>query len=85
VAGKLAELGAAFLERADVRSWHLLPQELTVLRLQLPAGRHRLRVVVGDGAARIELPLDVDVRAGAVTVVPARIWHERASSDDWSR
>jgi len=48
----LANLGGALLgsaweaaERADTRCWSLLPREIQVLRIELPAGKHRLTVV----------------------------------------
>ena len=79
LAGTLAEFGASLLERADVRSWHVLPQQLTVLRLRLPAGVHALRVEVGDGANHRVVDLGpVNVARGTVTVVPARFWAEPA-------
>jgi hypothetical protein len=80
VAGRLAEVGAAFLERADVRSWHLLPQELVMMRVRLPAGPHLLQLEVGVGtnARRLNLGL-VNVKSGSLTIVPARVWREPAA------
>ena len=75
VAGSIADLGSYLLERADVRSWHLLPQEVTILRVRMPAGTHALRVQTGTGDAVRTVELgQVVVRAGAVTIVPARLW-----------
>lgn len=75
VAGTLANIGASLLERADVRSWHLLPQELTLLRLRLPAGRHEVRLRIGEGAAARTVDMGtIAVRAGTVSIAPVRLW-----------
>jgi hypothetical protein len=77
LAGTLANYGASLLERADVRSWHLLPQELQLLRARLPAGTHTVQVEVGDGGMMRTVELGrVSVRAGTTTIVPLRIWRE---------
>ena len=70
-----SDLGASLLERADVRSWHLLPSELTLLRLRLPAGPQRVTLRIGDGAqARTVEVGTVQVRAGSVELAPVRLW-----------
>lgn len=75
VAGTLANLGASLLERADVRSWHLLPSEITLVRLRLPTGAQRVTLRIGDGAqARTVAVGTVQVRAGSVEVAPVRLW-----------
>ena len=76
-AGKLAEAGANFLERADVRSWHLLPQEIALLRTRVPSGLRpvRLRVGSGDDACVIDLGI-IDVPAGQIALVPVRLWRD---------
>jgi len=70
--------GAAF-ERADLRSWHLLPGTLSVARLSLPPGRHALTIELpGAGGVTRRLALaDVDVRPGAITFVGHRVWGDR--------
>lgn len=79
VAGSLANFGASLLERADVRSWHLLPGELTLVRLRLPAGSQRVTLRVGEGAqARTVDVGTVLVRAGSVTLAPVRLWQAPA-------
>jgi hypothetical protein len=77
-AGKVANLGASLLERADVRSWHLLPQEVQLFRATLPAGTRTLRLEVSDrdGPHTVEIG-PVNVRVGAVTIVPHRLWRDR--------
>jgi hypothetical protein len=76
-AGRLANFGASLLERADVRSWHLLPQEVQLFRFSLPAGSHTLRIEAGDGAGTRVVEIGpVTVRAGTVTIVPQRVWRD---------
>jgi hypothetical protein len=74
-AGLLANFGVSLLERADVRSWHLLPSELTLVRLRLPAGRQRVTLRIGEGAQTRTVDAGtVLVRAGSVTLAPVRLW-----------
>jgi hypothetical protein len=79
-AGELARLavdltGAAF-ERADTRTWHLLPDRIGLVRMTLPPGPHRLRLETGGAAgplaARTLAP--VDIRPGFLAVTAARVW-----------
>jgi hypothetical protein len=71
VAGKLANIGLSLMERADVRSWHLLPQSITAMRIRVPAGTHHVRVAV-NGAMEDLGP--VTVRPGAVSLVTTRLF-----------
>lgn len=73
VAGSIANMGASLLERADNRSWHLLPQEITLLRVHAPAGQRQLQVAIGSEERRIELG-PVSVRAGMVSITAVRLW-----------
>lgn len=76
-AGRLVNLGASLLERADIRSWHLLPQEVQLLRLRLPAGAHSVQVEVRDGGfTRLVDVGPVTVRAGTVSIAPVRLWRD---------
>lgn len=76
-AGRLVNFGASLLERADIRSWHLLPQEVQLLRLRLPAGAHSVQVEVRDGAhTRLVDVGPVTVRAGTVSIAPVRLWRD---------
>jgi hypothetical protein len=71
-----ANAAGALFERADTRSWHLLPDRLQVVRLRLPPGTHPLTVDVdlGDGTRRsIDLGT-VRVVDGRVLVLSARVW-----------
>jgi hypothetical protein len=81
LAGTLANYGASLLERADVRSWHLLPQEIQLLRVHTPAGTRRVTLEVWDrGSARtIELG-QVVVRPGATTIHTVRLWRDGFSA-----
>ncbi len=71
-----ANAAAALFERADTRSWHLLPDELAVVRLRLPPGTHplTLEVETGQGGTRLFDLGQVDVRDGSVQVLSARVW-----------
>ena len=85
--GVLANIGSAVVERADTRSWHLLPSDISVIRMRLPVGEQPIYAIVDGGwsekvtdadanavaARRIALGR-VQVQAGMVTVVTGRIW-----------
>lgn len=71
IVGLLGNVGTALLERADTRSWHLLPAGVSVLRVELPAGEHALSVEI-DGR-RIDLA-PVQVQAGGLALVSSRAW-----------
>lgn len=73
VAGSIANIGASLLERADIRSWHLLPQEITLLRVRAAPGQRQLQLAIGREASRVELG-PVTVRAGMVTIAAVRLW-----------
>ncbi len=80
VAGTIANVGGSLLERADVRSWHLLPQEITVLRVRTPAGTHELSLEIGDGPDRRLVSLgSVTVQPGTVAVRALRLWRDPAA------
>ncbi len=69
--GLLTNLGTLLTERADTRSWHLLPGRVQMVRLTLPAGTHDLELEAGG--RRIALG-PVEVRAGRTTFVTHRVW-----------
>lgn len=69
--GLLGNIGNVLLERADTRSWHLLPAGISVARVTLPPGEHRLSIEVGSRTVELE---PVTVRTGEVKVVTARVW-----------
>ena len=59
------------VERADTRSWHLLPGVVGVTRVRLPVGEHAVAALV-DGA-RVSLGT-VRVTAGGLALASARVW-----------
>ncbi len=72
-----ANAAAALFERADTRSWHLLPDEVSVVRLRLPPGVHPLSLQVetdDEGGTRLIDLGEVEVRDGSVRVLSARVW-----------
>jgi hypothetical protein len=71
-----ANAAAALFERADTRSWHLLPDEMSIVRLRLPAGSHplTLQVRTARGGTRLVDLGEVIVRDGSVHVLSARVW-----------
>ena len=55
--GLAADVGMATLERADTRSWHLVPGEISLMRLRVPAGAHDLSLEIpGTGNGEPETP-----------------------------
>ena len=81
VAGRLANLAGNALERADLRSWSLLPDRISVARLSLPPGEHTVRVEVRSPDGGVEV-----VEVGRVTVPPrgrvfrsVRVWESGSS------
>jgi hypothetical protein len=69
------------LERADLRSWHLLPGTISVARLTLPAGRYTVAVefpgATGEPLRRLVLDEEVEVRPGEVAFATHRVWSDR--------
>ena len=81
VAGEIANFGASLLERADVRSWHLLPQEISLIRVRVPAGTRNVRLQVGEGWAVRAVEIgSVVVLRGELTILPVRLWRDPAPS-----
>ena len=72
LAGVLGNIGNVLLERADTRSWHLLPNALGVARVRVPAGEHELRVQLPDG--RVLALGALTVKSRETRVVSARSW-----------
>jgi tetratricopeptide (TPR) repeat protein len=75
--GAVTNAAGNVLERADTRSWSLLPDRIGVARFSLPAGSHRVRVQTlapdGSVAATVDLGV-VDVAAGATVFRSERVW-----------
>jgi len=77
IVGLIGNAAAVASERADTRSWHLLPGAIRVARLSLPAGTHDLSVELesSPGARPKSISLGrVTVRPGSVTILPYRAW-----------
>jgi hypothetical protein len=75
IVGLLGNLGTALLERADTRSWHLLPAGVSAVRVPLPAGQHELKLEIGGAGGTRTLELGtITVAAGRVTLLPVRTW-----------
>lgn len=74
--GRLANLAGNSLERADTRSWTLLPDRISMMRMTLPEGSHRVTLEVAgeDGGTRLVEIGPVEVRSGRLTVVRERVW-----------
>jgi uncharacterized protein len=72
IAGLLTNLGTLATERADTRGWHLLPGDIAMVRLRLPAGSHEL-TLAGDGSGGATLGT-VTVRPGQTTFFSTRLW-----------
>lgn len=79
VVGTATNVALSLLERADTRSWHLLPGRIELHRFRLPEGRQRIEVL-GPGGVRRDTA--VDVRAGATTVVSMRMWERGRSLEE---
>jgi len=73
VAGFLTRLGsqaaATLSERADTRSWSLLPAELRVVRFSLPAGTHQVTLRVREETGGLARVIDL----GPVEIRPNRL------------
>ena len=52
-------------ERADLRSWLLLPRQVQIARFPMKAGRHRLSLATGKTCALV----DVEVKPGVISLV----------------
>ncbi|MDB4899765.1 MAG: hypothetical protein JWN53_1573, partial [Gemmatimonadetes bacterium] len=77
VGGAIADVSSYLLERADVRSWHLLPQEVVLLRARVAPGVRTLRLDVGERDATRHVTVGrVTVAAGGLAIVPVRLWRD---------
>jgi uncharacterized protein len=66
VVGRLANLAGNALERADTRSWSLLPDRISVARFTLPPGEHAVTLEVLDSAGEVTREIEL----GPVTLAP---------------
>ncbi|HEX6751352.1 MAG TPA: hypothetical protein VF092_28935 [Longimicrobium sp.] len=77
IAGRLANLAANALERADTRSWTLLPDRISVARMTLPAGEHTVRVEVLDESGDVAQTIDlgrITLQPRGTLVLNRRVW-----------
>lgn len=75
IAGLIGNIGSVLLERADTRSWHLLPASLSVARVRLPAGEHALDIELNDFRGGVtSATRTVTVESGRITILPVRTW-----------
>ena len=67
-----------YTERADIRQWRLLPGEISVVRLTLPAGRHTLTLDLGPaGPLQRRIALGpTQIAAGKIAFSTARVWDD---------
>ncbi|MEJ2185773.1 MAG: hypothetical protein P8Z36_07515 [Gemmatimonadota bacterium] len=71
ILGILTNVGTLVTERADTRTWNVLPGSIEFVKVRLPAGRNTLVVQV-DGALS---PMGtVEVPAGGSVVTSYRLW-----------
>lgn len=77
VYGLLSNILGAVTETADTRNWLTLPEQVHLVRLRLPGGRHDLRLELQDVGGRplgaLEVA-DVAVRRGEWTFVSQRVF-----------
>lgn len=82
VAGLVTALAGAALERADTRTWHLLPGELEVIRTMAPRGAAVPSLWLGDPdtgpAQRVEVAgaHAVSGSSAPVRILSARVWRD---------
>jgi len=76
-AGILLGVVSAGIERADTRSWQLLPGTLRAMRVTVPAGEHAPVVQVGAGMSQLNVRLpSLSLSPGSVRVTDARVWRD---------
>jgi uncharacterized protein len=51
------------MEEADTRSWKTLPAQFSLIRIALPAGRHKIRMGIGVGHYGTDIP-EFELRPG---------------------
>jgi tetratricopeptide (TPR) repeat protein len=77
LAGALTNFAGNAMERADTRSWSLLPDRVSVVRFALPAGEHPVRIEVlgedGSVAGTVDLGR-VTIPAGGTVFRSERVW-----------
>lgn len=79
--GRVVAIAAALTARADVRSWHLLPQRVNLVRVRLPVGTHAiaLRRDGDTGGTTVNVGA-LPVARGRTTIGTIRLWREPRAS-----
>jgi hypothetical protein len=70
IASLVRSVGGA-VERADTRSWHLLPGVVGVARVRLPVGEHAVAAMVEGAPVSLGT---VRVTSGGLALATARVW-----------
>ncbi|HYH83517.1 MAG TPA: hypothetical protein VEX86_27225 [Longimicrobium sp.] len=77
IAGRVLNLAGNLLERADTRSWSLLPNRISVARFTLPAGEHEVKLEVLDAGGGVAQTLElgrVTLQPRGTLVLNRRVW-----------
>ncbi|MXV76811.1 hypothetical protein F4X73_06825 [Candidatus Poribacteria bacterium] len=77
IVGSLVNLAGAITESADTRSWQSLPNQIYMVRVQLPEGPHRLRLsfLNSDGQIGNSISVnDVVINANQITLLNFRTY-----------
>jgi hypothetical protein len=76
IVGLLGNISNVLTERADTRSWHLLPTAISIARVALPAGSHDVAVEISNagGGTGLLSTGPITVQPGILTIVPVRAW-----------
>ncbi|HEX6069683.1 MAG TPA: hypothetical protein VFZ18_07655 [Longimicrobiaceae bacterium] len=74
--GRLTNLAANQLEQADTRSWSLLPDRISILRLRLAPGSYpvTLEVFGEQGESSVRELGEVTIEPGRLAVLRQRVW-----------
>lgn len=79
VGSVLSAIGAG-VERADVRSWQLLPGNIRTVRITVPSGTHSPVLYVGETLGRVPVRLlPTHFAPHSVTVLDTRVWRDAAA------
>lgn len=84
IAGRLANAAANELERADTRSWSLLPDRISVVEVDVPAGVHHVRIETLDSRGMVAAVHDlgrIRVEEGERVVLSRRVWEHIREMD----
>jgi len=75
--GLFGNAAAIASERADTRSWHMLPGAIRIARMSLPTGVHSISLELDSLGYANPLRMSlgsVTVRPGSITILPVRSW-----------